>query len=112
MNDTAKHAEKEFGILTYTVTILLLFSLTLGSYFLSRAHLAPSSELMAAMGIAVVKSTLVALIFMGLLHQEVSNQIVLLVAVAFVVALLLFTVGDVVTRQISPIIPPTHVPTP
>jgi len=111
MTDTAKHAEKEFSITAYTVTIVLLICLTLGSYFLSRAHLTPSAELMAALAIAVAKSTLVALIFMGLLHQEVSNQIVLLVAVAFVVALVLFTVGDVVTRQLSPIIPPTHVPT-
>lgn len=92
----------------------LVALLALGAISFALSHVSLGLwEIPAAMIIALVKSALVALFFMHLVDQEVSNRIVLLTAVAFVAVLLTLMGLDIVTRAPPPMFPadvPSHGP--
>jgi len=82
-----------------------LLILTATSFGLSYAHLG-AFGVPVALGIAVVKASLVALVFMELLVEPFTVRVTLVTAVTFVALLVFFVVGDVVTRA-----PPVLLPT-
>ena len=58
-----------------------------------------------ALGIALLKATLVALVFMEILVEPFTVRVTLVTAFAFVVLLVFFVVADVVTRAPALLLP-------
>ncbi len=82
---------------TYTLTWAALVVLTLASFFLT-ASVGTGTDVSVSLAIAFIKAFLVALFFMHLAKGKVSNQVVLLVSVIFVLILVALTALDVVFR--------------
>ena len=74
-----------------------LVVLTLTSYWLSYRHLG-AFEMPIALGIAAVKVAVVALFFMGLVHEPASSRVAGITAILFVILLASLAAVDVVTR--------------
>jgi cytochrome c oxidase subunit 4 len=89
------HAEHS-ATLYVVVWVVLLFFTGL-TYFTGTAHLGKWA-LPIALTIAVVKSSLVAIIFMHLRESSGATRLVFVTALVFVSLLLFFTVADVATR--------------
>ncbi len=85
----------------YLVVWLLLLALTGLSFLLSLAHLG-AADAVVALGIAVVKTTLVGLFFMHLAEARFSIVLVPFVAVFLLLLLLSLVVTDVLTRRTFP----------
>ena len=81
----------------YLVVWLVLLFFTFLTWYTGTRHLG-TWALPIAMSIAVVKSALVALIFMHLSESSGMTRLVFVTALLFVALLLFFTVGDVATR--------------
>ncbi|HEX2570532.1 MAG TPA: cytochrome C oxidase subunit IV family protein [Polyangia bacterium] len=81
------------ALLTLTGATVGVASLNLGDWALA-----------AALIIAAIKATLVALFFMHLLEQRASYRVALVVSLLFVAVLVTFTVLDVRTRFV-PVMP-------
>ena len=81
------------ALLTLTAATVGVASLNLGDWALPMA-----------LFIAVLKATLVALVFMHLLEQRSSYRVALVVSILFVAVLITFTVLDVRTR-FAPVMP-------
>lgn len=90
---------------TLSWTWLALLVLAGASFALSYAHLG-GAGVPVALGIAAVKATLVVLVFMELSSEPFTVRITLVAGVLFVLLLLGFTVGDVLTRPSPPLLPP------
>ena len=90
---------------THVFTLLGLLGLTALSFGLAQLALGPW-ELPAALLIAVVKATLVALFFMHLAEQSAVSRAAILTAAAFVIILVVFAVADVRTRDAPALVPP------
>lgn len=88
-----KHVTKR----DYLVTFVALLVLTALSWVLAHVPLG-DFELPIALVIALVKSGLVALFFMHLIEQRLSNRLTLLVSVTFLVIIIGFIAADVSTR--------------
>ena len=82
----------------YSLTWLVLLALTFLSFFLTR-NVGTGTDLSVSLSIAFVKAFLVALFFMHLARDKVSNQVVFLVSVILVVILVTLTALDVVFRH-------------
>ncbi len=80
----------------WLVWIALVF-FTVLTWYTGTRHLG-AWALPIAMSIAIVKSTLVALIFMHLIESSGMTRLVFVTALVFVGLLLFFTVADVATR--------------
>jgi len=76
------------------IALLVLTGATFGFHHASLGRAA----LPVALGIAVVKSTLVVLFFMELWEHRGANRMVFVVSVLFLLLLMVFAVADVVTR--------------
>ena len=81
-----------------------LLALTATSFALSYAHLGGLGT-PVALGIALLKATLVALVFMELLVEPFTVRVTLVAGFAFVVLLVFFVVADVVTRAPALLLP-------
>lgn len=91
-----EHAEHHSAIPYVVVWIALLF-FTFLTYFTGKQHLGHWA-LPLALGIATIKSTMVAIIFMHLRESSGATRLVFITALVFVGLLLTFTVADVATR--------------
>jgi cytochrome c oxidase subunit 4 len=81
------------------LALMLLAALSLALRF---AHLGDYG-FAAALGIALVKAVLVALIFMELLYERATVRFAIVVGVALLAVMLTFMIGDVITRPIPPL---------
>jgi cytochrome c oxidase subunit IV len=90
---------------SYVVTWAVLLVLAAATYGLSRLDLG-AWQVAVALGIAVVKGLLVALVFMHLLEHGAVNRVFFGVAFGFIVLLIGLTTADIVTRE------PTQLPVP
>ena len=99
MGPTMTHAPSSW--VRYLVVWLALLALTALSFLFSLAHLG-TVDVAVALGIAVVKSALVVLVFMHLAEERFSVSMVPLVAVFFFVLLGALVVTDVLTRHTFP----------
>lgn len=95
---TTPRQEKSHGsarhYLWIWLVLLVLTGLTYGLWHVELGSFAAP----AAVGIATVKATLVALFFMHLYEQRGVNAMVLLVSLIFVALLIGLSVADVATR--------------
>jgi cytochrome c oxidase subunit 4 len=96
------HLEEELiaraGALRYLVVWAALAVLTAATYLLAKLPLRDPWHLVVALSIAVLKGSLVALVFMHLSHQRGANRLVFVTALAFVALLIGLTVADSATR--------------
>ncbi|MCA9622281.1 MAG: cytochrome C oxidase subunit IV family protein [Myxococcales bacterium] len=76
-------------------TWLALMALTLLTVAASKVHFGGTTEIVIALGIATVKASLVALVFMHLLYDKKFNVIIFLVSVLAVVLFVSITYTDV-----------------
>jgi cytochrome c oxidase subunit 4 len=98
MKEATLHGSSAMRIVVVWVALV---ALALASYLLSRAHLG-RIDVAIALGIAIVKTVLVALYFMELAYHRFVNTLVLVVSGAFVVLLVSLMVADVATRHTFP----------
>ena len=82
----------------YAVVWVALLVLTFATWWLSRLHIPGGWGVLVALGIASVKSALVALFFMHLWDQEGANRLVFLTSVMFVALLIGIVLSDNATR--------------
>jgi cytochrome c oxidase subunit 4 len=87
--------------LRYVVVWIALVALAVLSFMLAKADLG-KLDIVAALGIAFMKTALVVVFFMELIEHRFINWLVLLVAGGFIVLLLTLMVSDVVTRHTFP----------
>ncbi len=81
----------------YVAVWIALLVFTAVTYLTGTKHLGEWA-LPLALSIAVIKSTLVALIFMHLSESGGTTRLVFVTSIVFLALLLLFTVSDVATR--------------
>jgi cytochrome c oxidase subunit 4 len=79
-------------------TILALLALTALSWGLSHASIPPPWEMVVALGIAVVKVSLVLLFFMHVIDASKSVRLVVLTIPVFIFLMIGLVYGDVSTR--------------
>lgn len=83
------------------VALLILTALTVAA---SRIHFGEGLNLWIAIGIAVIKASLVCAFFMHLLHDKAMNSIVLFFCILTIGLFLLFTLIDLSSRgMVDPI---------
>lgn len=87
--------------LALTINLVALLVLAAVSLALRYAHLGDFGFL-AALGIAVVKTILVAVFFMELAREKPSVHFAVVAGVALFALLLLLVVGDILTRAVPP----------
>jgi cytochrome c oxidase subunit 4 len=92
-----EHKTHEAGIGRYFVVYILLLILTFGTFGVAHFDLG-EWNLVAAIGIACCKATLVVLFFMHLWDSEGANRAVFAVSCIFVLVLLFFVMEDTVHR--------------
>lgn len=90
-------ASPTLGASAYVLAFIALVCLTLLSFWFSYLHLG-GFEMVVAMGIAAIKVTIVALVFMGLVDEPASSRVAGVTAVLFVILLASLTAADVLTR--------------
>jgi cytochrome c oxidase subunit 4 len=95
-----ERATRESGAI-YVIVWIALMVLALISYLFSLAHLGALDEVLALL-IALVKTVLVALFFMELIHHRFVNTLILIVSGGFVVLLVSLMVADIRTRHTFP----------
>jgi caa(3)-type oxidase subunit IV len=93
------------GAVGFTVTWLVLLGFTVLSLAMSYVHLGVFGT-PVALAIAVVKGSLVALIFMELLEARASVVLTALAGLGMFLLLASLLSVDVLTRQAVPAIPP------
>jgi len=95
------HQPEEHGgrhsAVPYFVVWIALLGFTALTYFTGTAHLGPWA-LAIALCIAVIKSGMVALVFMHLKDSSGATRLVFATSLVFMALLLFFTVADVATR--------------
>ncbi len=82
----------------YALVWAALVGFTFLTWGLSRLHIPGGWGVVIALGIAVTKSTLVALFFMHLWDQAGANRLVFLTALVFVALFIGLTLSDNATR--------------
>ncbi len=103
-------AQKHTSTLGYFIVWIALIALTLASFLISRAHLG-AMDTVIALGIAVVKSTLVGLFFMHILEERFRTAFVPIITVVYILILMSFVVTDIVSRRTFPRTPlPMEIP--
>jgi cytochrome c oxidase subunit 4 len=104
MTPPARHAEgpSARGLLVTWVALMLLAALSLALRF---AHLGDFG-FVAALGIALVKAVLVALVFMELAYERPTVRIAFVAGLVMVAFLMTLVIADVMTRATPPLPPP------
>lgn len=97
MAESAAPEREHHSATPYLVVWIALLAFTALTYFTGTAHLGKWA-LLIALGIALIKSTLVALIFMHLKDSSGATRLVFVTSLVFLSLLLFFTVADVATR--------------
>ena len=87
-----------------SLRLVIVWIALMGLAFLSFAFSGPLGrfDVSFALGIAAVKTVLVALFFMELIEQRFINVMVCLLSAGFVALLLLLMVADILTRHTFP----------
>jgi cytochrome c oxidase subunit IV len=88
-------AHENHGIGRYVAIWLILLLLTVVTVVTGKM----TANIYLAMGIALTKATLVVLFFMHLWDEGGVNRMVFVVSAIFVAVLMLFTFGDLMTRN-------------
>jgi caa(3)-type oxidase subunit IV len=88
-------AHENHGIGRYVLIWVILMVLTVVTVVTGKM----TANIYLAMGIAITKATLVVLFFMHLWDEGGVNRMVFVVSLTFVAVLLLFTFGDLMTRN-------------
>jgi len=91
------HDKPHHSAVPYVVVWIVLLFFTLLTWYTGTRHLG-TWALPIALAIAVIKSALVALIFMHLIDSSGATRLVFVTSLVFVGLLLFFTVADVATR--------------
>jgi cytochrome c oxidase subunit IV len=99
-------AHEQHGIGRYLFIWVILMVLTIVTVVTGKM----TANIYLAMGIAITKATLVVLFFMHLWDEGGVNRMVFVVSLTFVAVLLLFTFGDLMTR--NPLTLPNEGPQP
>jgi cytochrome c oxidase subunit 4 len=89
--------ERHHSAVPYVAVWIALLVFTAVTYVTGTKHLGEWA-LPLALGIAVIKSTLVALIFMHLSESGGTTRLVFVTSILFLAVLLFLTVSDVATR--------------
>lgn len=97
-----EHAESHHGpknpVRVYAVTLACLLFLTFLTVLIAQFDLG-EANVFAAIGVATIKATIVALFFMHLLHDKLMNSVVLCTALVMLGLLLAFSFMDSSTRD-------------
>src|SRR4051812_33285776 len=96
-SETAVHEPSERGAGHYAIVWAVLVGLTLVTWLLAKADLG-SWSLPVALLIAAVKTSLVTVFFMHLLHEHGMSRLSLALALILLAALALLAVADAATR--------------
>jgi cytochrome c oxidase subunit IV len=97
----AEHSEHVVPVKVYVAIWAALICLTLTTYGVAKIDLG-QFNILVAMLIAGVKSTLVALFFMHAFYSVRRTKLVILASLAWLATLLLLTMGDYLSRPIWP----------
>jgi cytochrome c oxidase subunit 4 len=100
--NTTEHDVSPRSLFATWVALMLLAALSLGLRFTNLG----SFNFPIAMGIAVAKATLVALVFMELAFEPATLRYAFATGFVLLALLLLFMIADVLTRTVPPIEPP------
>lgn len=84
----------EPSALRYVVVWIILLICTFATFFVSKLPLSSTGHLLAAIAIAIVKATLVVLIFMHLWEAEGANRLVFATSILFVLVMMFFVLTD------------------
>jgi cytochrome c oxidase subunit 4 len=95
---------KETSFAVTSAAWVALLGLTATSFALSYAHLGPLG-VPVALGIAVIKASVVAFVFMEVAHEPFTVRASLVAGLFFLLLLVFFVVADVVTRAPPPLLP-------
>jgi cytochrome c oxidase subunit 4 len=96
--------EHTISVRTYVIVCVLLVALTVLTVGLSFWHVPPLAHLLIGLAIALVKASLVVLFFMHVLHGPRLVWLVIVIAVAWFLLLLIYTLTDYWTRgMITPL---------
>jgi len=98
-------SDSRIGAKTYWLTWVGLIVLTVTTFALSYVDLG-AAEMPVAMGIAVVKTTLVTLFFMHLIESSFGYRFIMLLGVLFIMVMMSFTLLDLVARGTPGVRPP------
>jgi cytochrome c oxidase subunit 4 len=101
MNTTEHDVSPRSLFLTW-LALMLLAALSLGLRFVNLSGF----NFPIAMGIAVVKAVLVALVFMELAFEPAPLRFAFATGFALLALLLVFMISDVLTRTVPPLEPP------
>jgi cytochrome c oxidase subunit 4 len=93
------HAKPHIGLPTYFGVFTALLVLTAITVWVAFQDFGALNNVIA-LGIAVIKSTLVVLFFMHLVHSTPLTKIVLVISVFFFLILVAFVYADVWTRAL------------
>jgi caa(3)-type oxidase subunit IV len=94
----AAYAKHETGPGRLILNWIALCVLTATTFGVSQIPMSVNYHLAAALCIAVIKVTLVVLIFMHLWHGEGVNRIIFVTSFVFLLVLMFFVIADVGTR--------------
>jgi cytochrome c oxidase subunit IV len=89
------------SVKVYVGIFLALLSLTFVTYEVARIDLGPMNIVVALL-IAAVKSTLVALFFMHAYYSPRRTRLVISAGIAWLALMIVFTMGDYLTRPLWP----------
>ncbi len=95
-------AHRQMSGTGYVFTWMALLALTTLSFGLSYGHLGVTADMAISLGIALVKTLLVLFLFMHLIEQRASSQLVVLTCVVLLAILVTLTAADVATRHTFP----------
>lgn len=99
MSDHSEH--HIVSVKVYVGIFLVLLALTFVTYEVARIDLGPMNIVVALL-IAAVKSTLVALFFMHAYYSPRRTHLVIAAGIGWLAVMILLTMGDYLTRPIWP----------
>ena len=95
---TESHHGPKNPVRVYAVTLGCLLFLTFLTVLIAQFDLG-EANVFAAIGVATIKATIVALFFMHLLHDKLMNSVILCTALVMLGLLLAFSFMDSTTRD-------------
>jgi cytochrome c oxidase subunit IV len=98
-------SEKIVSTTTYLVVLFILLALTVLTVAVSFLPLAPIGHVVAGLSIAVLKASLVVLIFMHALHSPRLTWCVIVACIAWLLIMFSLTYADYLTRGSLPQMP-------
>jgi cytochrome c oxidase subunit 4 len=98
-------AEPEFSVRTYAAVLIALIVLTVTTVGASFVPWLAEWHMECGLGIAVIKASLVVLVFMHAMHSARLNWVVIAFALLWLFILVSLTVADYATRGLIPQMP-------